>query len=134
MKIGKRIIEVTRLAQKIREGEIILVNKPSGWTSYRVVDKIKRWFKVKKAGHGGTLDPFATGLLIVATGKKTKELSKIAELDKEYEGVMELGAVTISYDPETEIVERRNLNGITEEVIRENVKRFIGEIEQVPPM
>jgi len=68
------------LAQKIREGEIILVNKPSGWTSYRVVDKIKRWFKVKKAGHGGTLDPFATGLLIVATGKKNMLKPKVKQL------------------------------------------------------
>jgi len=73
-------------------------------------------------------------LLIVATGKKTKELSKITELDKEYEGVMELGAVTESYDPETEIIERRNLNGITEEKILETAKHFIGEIEQIPPM
>ncbi len=122
------------LAQRIRQGDIILVNKPAGWTSYKVVDKIKRWFKVKKAGHAGTLDPFAEGLLIIATGKKTKELSKITELDKEYEGVMELGAVTPSYDPETEIIERKPVDGITEEIIRENVKNFIGEIEQIPPM
>lgn len=122
------------LAQRIGQGEIILVNKPAGWTSYRVVDKIKKWFRIKKAGHSGTLDPFATGLLIVATGKKTKELSKITELDKEYEGVMELGAITESHDPETEIIERRNLDGITKEKIIETAKHFIGEIEQIPPM
>lgn len=122
------------LAQRIKQGEIILVNKPVGWTSYKVVDKIKKWFKVKKVGHGGTLDPFATGLLIIATGKMTKELSKIIQLDKEYEGVMELGAITKSYDPETEIIERRNLDGITEEKIVETTKCFIGEIEQIPPM
>ncbi|MCS7229379.1 MAG: tRNA pseudouridine(55) synthase TruB [Candidatus Kryptonium sp.] len=122
------------LAQRIKQGEIILVNKPAGWTSYKVVDKIKKWFKVKKVGHGGTLDPFATGLLIIATGKMTKELSKIIQLDKEYEGVMELGAITKSYDPETEIIERRNLDGITEEKIVETTKCFIGEIEQIPPM
>jgi tRNA pseudouridine55 synthase len=122
------------LAQRIKKGDIILVNKPAGWSSYKVVDKVKRWFKVKKAGHGGTLDPFATGLLIVATGKKTKELSKISQLDKEYEGIMELGAITLSFDPETEIVERRPLDGITEEKIKDAVKYFIGEIEQVPPM
>lgn len=122
------------LAQRIRQGEIILVNKPAGWTSYKVVDKIKRWFKVKKAGHAGTLDPFAEGLLIIATGKKTKELSKITELDKEYEGIMELGAITPSHDPETKIIERKPIDGITEEIIRDNVKYFIGEIEQIPPM
>ncbi len=122
------------LAQRIRRGDIILVNKPAGWTSYKVVDKIKRWFKVKKVGHGGTLDPFAEGLLIIATQSKTKELSKILELDKEYEGVMELGAITPSYDVETEIVERRSLDGITEEKIKETARYFIGEIEQVPPM
>lgn len=122
------------LAQRIRQGDIILVNKPAGWTSYKVVDKIKRWFKVKKVGHGGTLDPFAEGLLIIATQNKTKELSKILELDKEYEGVMELGAITPSYDVETEIIERRSLDGITEEKIRETARYFIGEIEQVPPM
>ncbi|MEN3038387.1 MAG: tRNA pseudouridine(55) synthase TruB [Candidatus Kryptonium sp.] len=122
------------LAQRIKQGEIILVNKPAGWTSYKVVDKIKKWFKVKKVGHGGTLDPFATGLLIVATGKMTKELSKIIHLDKEYEGVMELGAITKSYDPETEVIERRDLDGITEEKIIETTRCFIGEIEQIPPM
>ncbi len=121
-------------AQRIRQGDIILVNKPAGWTSYKVVDKIKRWFKIKKVGHGGTLDPFAEGLLIIATQNKTKELSKILELDKEYEGVMELGAITPSYDVETEIIKRRSLDGITEEKIKETVKYFIGEIEQVPPM
>lgn len=122
------------LAQRIRQGDIILVNKPVGWTSYKVVDKIKRWFKVRKVGHGGTLDPFAEGLLIIATQNKTKELSKIIELDKEYEGVMELGVITPSYDVETEIIERRSLNGISEEKIKETVKYFIGEIEQIPPM
>ncbi len=122
------------LAQRIKKGDIILINKPAGWSSYKVVDKVKRWFKVKKAGHGGTLDPFATGLLIVATGKKTKELSQISQLDKEYEGVMELGAITPSFDPETEIVERRSLDGITEEKIKDTAKYFIGEIEQIPPM
>jgi tRNA pseudouridine55 synthase len=122
------------LAQRIRRGDIILVNKPAGWTSYKVVDKIKRWFKVKKVGHGGTLDPFAEGLLIIATQNKTKELSKILELDKEYEGVMELGAITPSYDVETEIIERRSFDSITEEKIKETARYFIGEIEQVPPM
>ncbi len=121
-------------AQRIKQGDIILVNKPAGWTSYKVVDKIKRWFKIKRVGHGGTLDPFAGGLLIIATQNKTKELSKILELDKEYEGVMELGAITPSYDVETEIIKRRSLDGITEEKIKETVKYFIGEIEQVPPM
>jgi len=122
------------LAQRIRQGEIILVNKPAGWTSYKVVDRIKRWFRIKKVGHGGTLDPFAEGLLIIATQNKTKELSKIIELDKEYEGVMELGAITPSYDVETEIIERRSLDGITEEKIKETARHFIGEIEQIPPM
>jgi tRNA pseudouridine55 synthase len=119
---------------EIQSGAVLLVHKPLDWTSFDVVKKIRMLFQVKKVGHAGTLDPKATGLLIVCTGNKTKGIEQFIGLEKEYEGVMELGAITPSGDTETEISERRGLVFVTEEKIRKVCQEFIGAIEQIPPM
>lgn len=116
------------------EGEFLLVNKPKGWSSFDVVKELRSLFRIKKIGHAGTLDPMASGLLIVCTGRKTKEIENLKALEKEYEGVMELGARTKSFDSETEVFERRPLNGITEEKIRGMFSEFVGELDQIPPL
>ncbi|RMD68393.1 MAG: tRNA pseudouridine(55) synthase TruB [Bacteroidetes bacterium] len=121
-------------------GEILLVNKPEGWTSFDVVSKIRnRLRKVLgvrkiKVGHSGTLDPMATGLLIIATGKATKQLHELQGLPKEYEGTLVLGATTPSYDAETEVDQEYDWEHITLEQLEQARQRFIGEIEQVPPI
>jgi len=116
------------------EGEILLINKPIDWTSFDVVKKVKHLFHIGKIGHAGTLDPKATGLLILCTGKKTKTIEEFKNFDKEYEGDLELGAWTRSFDAETEIEERRSIEGITEADIRRVFQEFVGVREQVPPM
>ena len=115
-------------------GLMILVDKPGNCSSARAVNRIKKKLNVKKAGHSGTLDPMATGLLIVCTGKMTKKLKELLECDKEYEGVMVLGASTRSYDAETEIVENRPIGSTDYRKISEAATEFLGEIEQLPPM
>jgi tRNA pseudouridine55 synthase len=117
-----------------REGEVLCVHKPVDWTSFDVVKKVKNLFHIEKIGHAGTLDPKATGLLILCTGKKTKSIEEFKDFDKEYEGDIELGAWTRSFDSETEIEERRSIEGITEADIRRVCKEFIGTGEQLPPM
>jgi tRNA pseudouridine55 synthase len=121
-------------------GALLLVNKPKDWTSFDVVNKIrytlKSFHQVKKikVGHAGTLDPMATGLLIVCTGKMTKSIQQFQDLDKVYEGTMVLGASTASYDAETEIVETFATDSLETEQLIEKSKDFIGAIDQVPPM
>jgi len=117
------------------EGELLLINKPYKWTSFDVVGKIRNSFKPLKlkVGHAGTLDPLATGLLIICTGKLTKKIDEYQAQEKEYTGTMYLGAVTPSYDLETEITETYDISHITEDEIHENCKQFVGEISQVPP-
>lgn len=115
-------------------GEILLIDKPKGWSSFDVVKKLRSLFRIKKIGHAGTLDPLASGLLIICTGRRTKEMEKFKSLEKEYEGVMEIGARTRSFDTETEIAERRSLGGLTEADVRTLFGKFIGDIVQVPPM
>ena len=120
------------------KGEILLIDKPIGWTSFDVVNKvrnlIKRYTGKKiKVGHSGTLDPLASGLLILASGKKTKALEGLTGLDKEYEGCIRLGASTPSYDLETEPGPESDLSALTNEKIAEAVAALSGEIMQVPP-
>ncbi len=115
-------------------GEIILIDKPLGWTSFKVVSKIRKSVGVKKVGHSGTLDPMATGLLIICTGKKTKELTNYLGLDKTYTGTITLGKSSPSMDEETEITETLINESINEESIKSAAKEFVGEIEQTPPM
>ena len=116
------------------EGRVILINKPYRWTSFDVVKKIRNITKAKRVGHAGTLDPLATGLLIVCTGKFTKQISVIQDAEKEYTGTFYLGAVTPSYDRETEIIQTFDVNHITNEIISHALVGFRGEIMQSPPL
>jgi len=117
------------------EGEMLLINKPYKWTSFDVVGKIRNAFKPLKlkVGHAGTLDPLATGLLIICTGKLTKKIDEFQAQDKEYTGTMILGASTGSYDMETEVDETFDISLLTEEHIRENTLKFTGDLDQYPP-
>ncbi|MFA7290110.1 MAG: tRNA pseudouridine(55) synthase TruB [Melioribacteraceae bacterium] len=118
------------------KGEVVLIDKGSGFTSFDIVHRMRRLSGVKKVGHAGTLDPRATGLLIICTGKKTKEISEFQNLEKTYEGIFTIGNTTPSYDTETEF-ESDNLEAasrITIDQIEEVKNEFIGAIYQVPPM
>ncbi|HWH62600.1 MAG TPA: tRNA pseudouridine(55) synthase TruB [Ginsengibacter sp.] len=116
------------------EGKVILINKPLEWTSFDVVRKIRNTIKIKKVGHAGTLDPLATGLLIVCTGKFTKKINEYMAQEKEYTGTFTLGATTPTFDLESEPENFRSIDTITEEKIIETSKKFTGEILQVPPV
>lgn len=117
------------------EGEVLLLDKPYTWTSFDVVGKIRNAIKPQKVkvGHAGTLDPLATGLLILCTGKRTKTIDQIQGQEKEYSGTITIGATRPSYDMETEIDESFDYAHITEAMIHEATKQFIGDIEQFPP-
>jgi len=115
-------------------GEIILIDKPAGWSSFKVVHTIRKTIGVKKVGHSGTLDPMASGLLIICTGKKTKEIKYFLNSDKTYTGVITLGKTSPSMDKESEITARLIDKKITDELIRNTAREFLGEIEQIPPM
>ena len=116
------------------EGRLLLVDKPAGWTSFDVVGKIRTLFRIRKVGHAGTLDPSATGLLLVCTGKRTKTIEEFVHLEKEYQGGMVLGARTDSFDADTPVVERYSLEGIDEERVRHVLLEFTGPQDQLPPM
>ncbi len=115
-------------------GETILINKPTGWSSFDVVNKIKKALKIKKIGHSGTLDPFADGLLILVTGKKTKEAGRFQNLPKTYVGTIALGQTTDTLDTEGEITERKPVPPLTSEKIAALLSRFLGESLQTPPV
>ena len=117
------------------EGELLLINKPYKWTSFDVVGKIRNSFKPLKlkVGHAGTLDPLATGLLIICTGKMTKKIDEFQAQQKEYTGTMILGANTPSYDLETEIDETFDISALDEESILANTIQFTGDLDQYPP-
>lgn len=114
-------------------GKVLLINKPLEWTSFDAVRKIRNLVRIKKVGHAGTLDPLATGMLIICTGKFTKRINEYMAREKEYTGTFVLGATTPTYDLESEPENHRSLEGITEEMIRNAVLPFTGEILQVPP-
>lgn len=124
---------------ELLEGSILLFDKPIGWTSFDLVKKIRAFIKhlsgVKKfkIGHAGTLDPLASGLLIICVGKKTKTIDQIQLQDKEYDGVFYIGATTPSFDLESEIDEHYPTEHITDELIIATSKQFIGELKQIPP-
>ncbi|MFH4963519.1 tRNA pseudouridine(55) synthase TruB [Gaetbulibacter sp. M235] len=121
-------------------GQVLLIDKPLHWTSFQVVNKlryeIKKTFNIKniKVGHAGTLDPLATGLLVLCTGKMTKQIDSFQGQVKEYTGTLVLGSTTASYDLETEINETFSTEHITEDLIHQTTKQFIGEIDQIPPV
>jgi tRNA pseudouridine55 synthase len=112
---------------------ILLINKPYDWTSFDVVKYIRKALGGEKIGHAGTLDPLATGLLILCTGKMTKSISVIQDAEKEYTGTITLGATTLSYDLETGPSENSDISMITEENVIAAAKTLTGEISQVPP-
>lgn len=116
------------------EGEVILLNKPLTWTSFDAVNKIKKACKIKKIGHAGTLDPLATGLLILCTGKKTKEIDTYQGAEKEYTGKLVLGKTTPSVDLETAFDAEYPVNHITPELLNAAVQQLTGTIEQYPPI
>ena len=126
--------------EEFLSGQILLIDKPLGWTSFDVVRKIKNLIRTKynlkkiKVGHAGTLDPLASGLLIVCTGKFTKIISKLQGQEKTYTGTITLGGTTSSYDLETEIDTNYETSHLTEGLIKEATKEFIGEIDQKPPI
>ncbi|WP_339665921.1 tRNA pseudouridine(55) synthase TruB [Maribacter arcticus] len=121
-------------------GQVLLIDKPLGWSSFQAVNKLKwairKKFSLKKfkIGHAGTLDPLATGLLVICTGKFTKKITEYQGQEKEYTGVFTLGATTPSYDLETEINETFSTDHITPNLIQKTTAQFIGEIEQMPPV
>ena len=123
-----------------QSGQVLLIDKPLHWTSFQVVNKlrweIKQTFKLKniKVGHAGTLDPLATGLLVLCTGKMTKQIDTFQAQIKEYTGTIVLGSTTPSFDLETEISETFPTEHITSELIQETTKQFIGDIQQFPPV
>ena len=127
-------------AEDFLSGQVLLIDKPLNWTSFQVVNKL-RWeirqaFNIKKikVGHAGTLDPLATGLLVICTGKKTKEINTYQGQIKEYTGTFVIGSTTPSFDLETEINETFPTAHITEALIHQTTAQFIGEIQQIPPV
>ncbi|MGD1842168.1 MAG: tRNA pseudouridine(55) synthase TruB [Thermonemataceae bacterium] len=121
-------------AMNFQAGEVILIDKPYRWTSFDVVKKLRGALKVKKIGHAGTLDPLATGLLILCTGKKTKEINHYQAQEKEYEGTLVLGKTTPSVDLETDFDQDYDISHISDALITETLPQFIGDIQQVPPI
>jgi len=132
--------KIPESANEFIEGSVLLINKPLKWTSFDVVKKIRFLIKKKysikkiKVGHAGTLDPLATGLLIICTGKATKNISKIQNQKKVYTGEIILGASTPSYDLETEIDKEFPIDHITKDLIKNKSGKFIGKIKQTPPI
>lgn len=115
-------------------GEVLLVDKPDRWSSFDVVRKLRNLFRVRKIGHAGTLDPRATGLLVVCTGPKTKRIAEFVDYDKEYTGGFRLGITTASHDLETPVERERPWEGVTEASLREACAGFLGRSRQTPPM
>ena len=118
----------------MRKEGILLVNKPSGMTSHDVVDVLRRKLSMRRVGHAGTLDPLAQGLLVVLVGRATKLFSRFSGFDKEYLGVLKLGAVTSTGDSQGEVIASPGYAQITGEDIERTFANFVGDIEQVPPM
>lgn len=115
-------------------GQVILIDKPLTWTSFDVVKKIRNQIRIKKVGHAGTLDPLATGLLILCTGKKTKSIEGFMGQVKEYTGTFTIGQTTPTYDLESETSEPVDISKVTTEKLEVARQKFLGEIDQIPPM
>lgn len=116
------------------QDRVLLLNKPLGWTSFDVVKKTRSILKIKKIGHAGTLDPLATGLLILCTGKMTKKISDFQIQEKEYTGKLIIGQTTASHDLETEPTPPTDISAISIHQIQLATRQFIGDIQQVPPL
>ena len=118
----------------LNAGKIVAIDKPVDWTSFDVVNKLRGMTKVKKVGHAGTLDPFATGVLLICFASATKQVNQLMELEKEYQGTFELGAETDSHDVTGKIVAQQPVPELARTQIESAVKKYSGEILQVPPM
>lgn len=118
----------------VDEGQVLLIDKPLNWTSFDVVRRVRFALSVEKVGHAGTLDPKATGLLIVCTGRKTKSFDQYAGLEKEYTGTFRLGIQTPSFDLETAVTDNKDSAGVSLEHLMEAARQFVGKQLQVPPM
>jgi tRNA pseudouridine55 synthase len=116
------------------EGRILLIDKPFQWTSFDVVNKLRFKLKIKKIGHAGTLDPLATGLLIICVGKMTKRIEEFMGLEKEYTGKFVIGQTTPSYDLETPVTDPKDVSGITDAMVYTATLPFLGKISQLPPL
>lgn len=127
-------LPLDKVLNKYEEGQVLLIDKPFDWTSFDVVRKTRNLIRIKKVGHAGTLDPLATGLLIVCTGKFTKRINEYMGMEKEYTGSFTLGAITPTYDLESEPIEIRDYTAITDGQIHKATKAFTGTIQQVPPL
>ncbi len=123
-----------KISLNFDEGEIILVNKPLEWTSFDIVARVRSMFRIAKIGHAGTLDPKATGLLILCTGKLTKQIDRFVGAEKEYTGLFELGSATKSFDSETEVFETKEFNTVTVTEVKDVFNSFLGTQQQLPPM
>jgi tRNA pseudouridine55 synthase len=119
---------------KFLEGEVLLFDKPIEWTSFDVVRKVRNLIRIPKVGHAGTLDPLATGLLILCTGKFTKKINEYMGMEKEYTGTFTIGATTPTYDLESEPRDQKDISHLTEEQVHEATKQFTGPIMQTPPI
>lgn len=116
------------------EGEILLFDKPLTWTSFDVVNKVRGTIRIKKVGHAGTLDPLATGLLVLCTGKMTKKIDTIQAAEKEYLTTICLGKTTPSFDLESEFDSETDCSNLSVEEVKEAVMSFVGDLQQIPPM
>lgn len=113
---------------------ILIVNKPQQWTSHDVCAFVRKKFRIQKVGHAGTLDPMATGVLVLLLGRATKQSNSLSACDKEYQGIMELGVKTDSHDRDGKVIAEAAWDAVTLDQVREKAKQFTGEIIQVPPM
>ena len=116
------------------EGSLLLINKPKNWTSFDVVNKLRYLLKIKKIGHAGTLDPLAKGLLLIGIGKYTKKLESLQGLDKTYEGIIEIGKTTPSFDLETPFDSASDYRNVTPQEVVLAVEALTGELDQIPPV
>ncbi len=115
------------------QGQVLLIDKPLEWTSFGVIQKLRNIIRIRKIGHAGTLDPLATGLLIICTGKFTKRINEFMAQEKEYTGSFTIGSTTPTYDLEKEPENFKSFEYVTAELVSETTKKFTGEISQIPP-
>lgn len=130
----ERIPVDPEIQQSYLDGKVLLINKPLHWTSFDVVRKLRSLIQIKKIGHAGTLDPLATGLLIVCTGKFTKKINEYMAQEKEYTGSITLGAVTPTYDLESLPEQQKDFSFVTNEMLYKTTEQFVGDIQQLPPI
>ncbi|HLO83348.1 MAG TPA: tRNA pseudouridine(55) synthase TruB [Chitinophagaceae bacterium] len=126
--------ELTKWQEEFAAGKVLLIDKPLHWTSFDAVKKVRILTRISKVGHAGTLDPLATGLLIICTGKFTKKINEYMAREKEYTGSFHLGAVTPTFDLESQPEQQKDISHITADLIHAATARFTGDIQQVPPI